>query len=95
MKKEKSEWKLKLTKEQEEEVIKKWVMAMTKIIERLEEENDELRCRVEDLQPNYDNRYNLINREREDHQKVVNRLLVNNFILILAVVANFIVLLLK
>ena len=86
---------LKLTKEQEEKVIKKWVVAMTKIIERLEEENDELRCRVEDLQPNYDNRYNLINREREDHQKVVNRLLINNFILILAVVGNLIVLLLK
>jgi cell division protein FtsB len=62
---------------------------------RLEYENDNLRCRVEDLEPNYDNRYNLINREREDHQKVVNRLLVNNFILILAVVGNLIVLLLK
>ena len=33
--------------------------------------------------------------KREDHQKVVNRLLINNFILILAVVANLIVLLLK
>jgi molecular chaperone GrpE (heat shock protein) len=62
---------------------------------RLEYENDNLRCRVEDLEPNYDNRYNLINREREDHQKVVNRLLVNNFILILSVVGNLIVLLLK
>lgn len=62
---------------------------------RLKEENDNLRCRVEDLEPNYDNRYNLINREREDHQKVVNGLLINNFILILAVVGNLIVLLIK
>lgn len=62
---------------------------------KLNEENDDLRCRVEDLQPNYDNRYNLINREREDHQKIMNRLLVNNLILILAVVANLIVLLIK
>lgn len=50
MKKEKSEWKLKLTKEQEEEVIKKWVMAMTKIIERLEEENKKLKKRVIELE---------------------------------------------
>lgn len=72
-----------------------WVSDLVKEIKKLRKENEYLKVRVDNLQPNYDNRYNLINREREDHQKVVNRLLINNFILILAVVANLIVLLIK
>ena len=72
-----------------------WVSDLVNEIKKLRNENEDLKVRVDDLQPNYDNRYNLINREREDHQKVVNGLLINNFILILAVVGNLIVLLLK
>lgn len=72
-----------------------WVSDLVKEIKKLRKENEDLKVRVDDLQPNYTNWYNLINREREDHQKVVNRLLINNFILILSVVANLIVLLLK
>ena len=62
---------------------------------RLEEENKELQIQVENLEPNYENWYNLINWEREDREELTKRLTIDVLILIIALVIQSLLILLK
>jgi hypothetical protein len=70
-------------------------MTPEEYIAKLEDENKDLKIQVENLEPNYENWYNLINWEREDREELTKRLTIDVLILIIALVIQSLLILLK